>query len=212
MSLRADLGVLFAGGAGQRMGGADKGEILFGNETLAARALGRLAIDAEAVAVSGRVQPSWLEGSAAAFIPDVEGLGARAPGPAGGLLSALEWAAARYPAEARIFTIPVDVPFFPEDLCARLMENLGAAPGIVVRQGAWLHPVFGLWRAGSAPLVRKLVAVDKVRAMHTIAERAGAACLDVEASPHAFLNINTPDDLARAESLLDQTGRATPGG
>lgn len=205
MRLRADLGILFAGGAGQRMGGVDKGAISFGKETLASRALGRLAMDAEAIAVSGRARPVWLEGSGAAFIPDIEGFGARALGPAGGLLSALEWAA------ARVFTIPVDVPFFPEDLCTRLMESIGAAPGIVVQQGAWLHPVFGLWRAGSAQLVRKLVAVDNIRAMHTIAERAGAACLDVETFPDAFLNINTPEDLARAEALLDTNRHNVPG-
>lgn len=202
MTARADLGVLFAGGAGQRMGGVDKGALLLGKQMLAARALERLAGQADALAVSGRAPPEWLEGSGAAFIPDVEGLGRTPPGPAGGLLSALEWAAAHLPASALVFTIPVDVPFYPETLCARLIESIGDAPGIVVRDGEWLHPVFGLWRAGSANLIRNLVQVGRIRAMYQVAEKAGAAFLDVAPSGQAFFNINTPEDLARAEALL----------
>lgn len=212
MRPRADLGVLFAGGAGQRMGGVDKAAILLGGETLAARALARLAAEADTIAVSGRTAPSWLEGSEMNFIPDIAGLGSLPLGPAGGLLSALEWAAARFPAEALVFTIPVDVPFYPKGLCKRLIENLGAAPGIVVQQGEWFHPVFGLWRAGSAPLVRKLVEEDNIRAMHAIARHLGATCLDVEASGHAFLNINTPEDLACAQALLDNYPQDMAGG
>lgn len=202
----AALAILFAGGAGQRMGGADKGALSLGGESLAARMLARLSTEAEAVAVSGRTKPGWLEGQAAAFIADIEGLGENGLGPAGGLLSAMEWTEARYPADALVFTAPIDVPFYPQGLAARMSAAIGTAPGIIVRQGEWLHPVFGLWRAGAAARIRHLVTVDKIRAMHTLADRCGADLLDVEPGGNAFLNINTPEDLARAEALLGVEG------
>ena len=150
MPERPALAILFAGGAGHRMGGVDKGALKLGGQTLAARMLARLKEEAEAVAVSGRVHPCWLDGKDAAFIPDIEGLGDTSPGPAGGLLSALEWAAAHYPPDALVFTAPIDVPFYPQGLAARMIEAIGPAPGIIVRHGEWLHPVFGLWRTSAA--------------------------------------------------------------
>lgn len=198
MTACADLAVLFAGGAGRRMGGVDKGALVLGGETLAARMLDRLGQEAGAVAVSGRSRPDWLAQGGPDFIPDVaEGIG-----PAGGLLSALEWAAAQYAAEALVFTAPIDVPFYPEGLCARMIAGIGHAPGIVVREGEWLHPVFGVWRAGTAGRLRELVLSGNIRAMHAIVAQSGAMILDLEAAGHAFHNINTPDDLARAQTLL----------
>jgi molybdopterin-guanine dinucleotide biosynthesis protein A len=64
--------------------------------------------------------------------------------------------------------------------------------------------VFGLWQAGCAAAVEE--AVREERALHRIAEKAGAvACEDWGGqSPDPFANLNSPEDVAAAETFLRQ--------
>jgi molybdopterin-guanine dinucleotide biosynthesis protein A len=125
---------------------------------------------------------------------------------AGGL-AGLDWAAGQG-AEA-IVTAAADTPFFPTDLVARLtraargMEHplvLAATPD--PEGGTIRHPTFGLWpvalrddlRAALQGGLRKVV-------LWTDAHRGREALFPV-AGVDPFFNVNTPQDLARAEILL----------
>ena len=200
-SERADLAAIFAGGAGTRMGGADKGAVIFAGRPLHSVVAGRLAPQAKALAVLAPQAPAWLgDNPGALWLADA----AEAKGPAAGLIAALRWLRAEQGDDALLLTAPVDAPFLPADLFDKLetARREAGAPAAIVRHAGGLHPVFGLWRANCAGAVEDALQAD--RALHRIADKVGAVhCKAWSAvSPDPFANLNTPEDVAAAETRL----------
>ena len=195
------MAAIFAGGEGRRMGGIDKGAIVVGGQEMWLRVSERLGPQAQSLAVVAPTQPLWARNiPGAMWVADA----AAAAGPGAGLLGALRWLESEQGAAALLLTAPVDAPFLPNDLFAVLEQARASAdaPAAIVRHNGGLHPVFGLWRAGCAALVERILKDE--RALHGIAAKAGAA--ECEAwkgrSPDPFANLNSPEDVAAAESLL----------
>jgi molybdenum cofactor guanylyltransferase len=198
---KADLAAIFAGGAGMRMGGVDKGAISLGGKLLGERVAERLWPQARSLAVLSIEAPGWLANiSGALWIGDAS----EAKGPGAGLLAALRWLESERGPDALVLTAPVDAPFAPVDLFRKLdaARRQAGAPAAIVRHADGLHPVFGLWRADCAGPVAD--AMKHERALHRIASKAGA--VDCEAwagaSPDPFTNLNSPEDVALAEKSL----------
>lgn len=195
------VGAVFVGGRSERMGGVDKGALMLGGEAMGARVVGQLRCQVERVVAVGDERPDWLM-DGFDVIGDPKDAHGVPLGPAGGLLAALAWAGQCFGEEAMVATMPVDVPFAPGDLVARLREGLGQYPGVVARTSDGLQGVFGLWRAGALAAVERAIVVDGVRALHVLVDVVGAGVVDVAASEHAFLNVNTPEDYERALGVL----------
>ncbi|MCI4646381.1 MAG: NTP transferase domain-containing protein [Hyphomonadaceae bacterium] len=194
------IGCVFAGGKGRRLGGRDKAQLMLDGVPLWQRVIHRLESMVDQLIVTGPTRPDWaLEGSRYRFVADIQ-VNGEPVGPAGGLLAALEWGLDQAGPETRVLTVPVDAPFYPVDLYAGLAAGQGAAPVALVEAGARLQPAFGLWSCAVAQDVRKYVE-DGNFALHAIARQTGAATVRFDVKDEAFLNINTPEDLARAESL-----------
>jgi molybdopterin-guanine dinucleotide biosynthesis protein A len=161
----------------------------------------RLAPQGRTLAVLAPAAPSWLaQANGAVWIADA----GAARGPAAGLLAALQLLEKEQGPGALLLTAPVDAPFLPLDLFEKLdaLRSQAAAPAAVVRHAAGLHPVFGLWQAGCSREVE--AALGEERALHRIAARAGAVeCSAWEGeSPDPFANLNSPEDVAAAETFL----------
>ena len=187
------FGVILAGGEGRRMGGADKALLLLAGETLLCRTISRLEPQVERLAISANGDA----GRFAAFGLPVLADAAR-QGPLSGLLAALHWAE-NSGAEVLV-TAPVDCPFLPADLVPRLL--LAAESGVALAtSGGALHPTFGFWPVRLAgPLADFLTSGAKPRVRDfALAHGMTPANFPEDA---AFANLNTPEDLARAESLL----------
>jgi len=196
----AHIAAIFAGGEGRRMGGADKGAILVAGQPLWRLVSGRLAPQARRLAVLAPRPPAWIEEAGEAiWIAD-----AASGGPGAGLLGALRHLEKEAGPDALLLTAPVDAPFLPDDLFARLeaARARAGAPAAIVRHAGGLHPVFGLWKAGCSEAVEKVLRDQ--RALHLIAREAGAAECEAwqDASPDPFANLNSPEDVAAAETLL----------
>ena len=73
---------------------------------------------------------------------------------------------------------------------------MAATPGA---DGPERHPTFGLWRVSLRGELRAALAAG-VRKVAAWAEAEGCA-LAVFPDPEAFFNVNTPEDLDRAEAL-----------
>jgi molybdopterin-guanine dinucleotide biosynthesis protein A len=195
----AALAAIFAGGAGRRMGGVDKGALVVGGQQMWRRVADRLAPQARRLAVLSSTRPPWTDGGLT-WVADAEA----AEGPGAGLLGALRWLEKEAGPDALLLTAPVDAPFLPADLFVRLERSRVAAgaPAAIVRHDGGLHPVFGLWRAGCAAAIEQ--ALKNERALHRIAAKAGA--VECEAwkgqSPDPFANLNSPEDVAAAETFL----------
>ncbi len=185
------------------MGGIDKGLIEIGGEPLWRRVVARLKPQARRLAVVAPVEPAWRAGAGLDHIVDDAPSGER-QGPVVALLAALEHLASVAGPGAMLLTAPVDAPFLPPDLGAKLhaaRREAGARVSIV-READGPNPVFGLWSVACLADVKRLAAGGE-RALHRLAKGVGAAeCAAWPGvQPNPFFNINTPEDLTEAEAL-----------
>jgi len=194
-------GIILAGGLATRMGGGDKGLRDLGGRPLLAHVIDRLAPQVGAIALNANGSPARLAGFGLPVVADsVPGW----PGPLAGVLAGMDWAADQG-CEA-VLSAPADTPFLPRDLALRLHSAAGPRGAAVAatRQGATVHahPVCGLWPVALRDDLRRAImgGMRRVRDW-AVAQEAGQALFD--ATPiDPFFNINTPEDLARAETLL----------
>lgn len=189
------FGVVLCGGAGRRMGGADKALLRLAGQPLVTHLQDRLEPQVARLALSANGDPARLAFTGLPVLPD--GAGA---GPLAGILAALDWAAAAG-ADA-VASAAVDTPFLPCDLVPRLW--LAGDGGLAVaRCGGRLHPTAGLWPVSLRASLRAQLEAGQFKVM---AFAEGAAVADFTAdTPDPFLNLNTPEDLALAERALAET-------
>ena len=116
-------------------------------------------------------------------------------GPLAGLHSAM--ARAKTPL---IACVPCDAPMLPVDLVARLHAALADADIAVAKTPASLQPTFVLCRTTLGESIEKYLAEGKYALRHWMKRHR---CVEVDFSDEAeFANINSPEDVARAEALL----------
>jgi molybdopterin-guanine dinucleotide biosynthesis protein A len=190
------FGVILAGGEGRRMGGADKALLPLGGHSLVVHAVERLSPQVEELAISANGDPARLAWLGLPVLADTEKLG-----PLAGILSALDWAAPR--GATAVVSVAVDTPFFPCDLAPRLLlAAQGAAQGVAMaRSGGRDHPTFALWPVGLRAGLAAFLASGETPRVRGFADMHAAARADFP-DDGAFDNLNTPDDLARAEAML----------
>ncbi len=201
-ALRPCIGVLLAGGLARRLGGGDKALRQLAGRPLLAHAIDRLAPQLDGLVLNAN-------GDAARFaafgLPVAADSVAGFPGPLAGILAGLDWAAAQRPDCRWVFSASVDCPFLPADLVARLSERLVAeeAEIAVAGSGDRVHPVVGLWPVDIRETLRRAIAEDGLRKVEAWTNRFRMAVATFPVMPHdPFFNVNTPEDLTRAEALL----------
>jgi len=190
--------VVLAGGEGRRMEGAKPMRVL-GGRTLLERAMQWACSRSWDVALSVRAMDQLTPFEEAPVLLDDPAI----PGPLAGVASALRFAAGRG-ADA-VLTIPCDAPFLPDDLPERLAQSLTAGAGVALaRSDGRLHPVCALWRTGLDEALAAYAATGR-GALMGLADAVGWTAADWPTNPiDPFFNINTPEDLQRAEALLLQ--------
>lgn len=184
-------GLLLAGGAGSRMGGADKGLVLLRGQPLAAHVLARLAPQVGPLLISA----NRYVAAYTALAPGAQVLADAVPGqgPLGGWLAALMACTTPW-----LATVPCDAPALPLDLVARLHAAALAqgADAAVATTGEGWQPTFALLRPELAPhLVAYLTGGQRAIRHWLVQQRLALVPFDDAA---AFANLNTPDDLAAA--------------
>lgn len=207
------LGVILAGGLATRMGGGDKGRLQVGGESLLARVVDRIAPQVAGLALNANGDPQRFDDLGLPVIADtIDGFA----GPLAGVLAGLDWAAEQ--GASSIVTVAADTPFFPQDLAERLLaaaegqryplvlattprtgeEALKSGGGRRVNR----HPTFGLWPTELREDLRGALQNGLRKVVLWTDQHGGREAL-FEAEPFdPFFNVNTPEDLARAEALL----------
>jgi molybdenum cofactor guanylyltransferase len=184
------IGVILAGGYARRMG-ADKPAVLLAGRRLIDHVVDRLAPQVDRILIAG---PHGYD-TGLSFTPD-RGTGPR--GPAAGLWAAGHWLLEQAPGAAGFVTAPVDAPFLPPDL----YEKLAAGDGSAIASSAdGAHPTFAYWRASILLEKLRTAPSDKGLALHALAEQCAARRVAFS-QRHCLLNINSPEELARAEALM----------
>ena len=186
--------VVLAGGEGRRIGGGKPLRRL-GGQTLLERAVAQALESSDSVAIAVR-DPAQVGGLAAfEVIAD-----AAWEGPLGGLAAALAFARRR--GRVAVLTLPCDMPLTPPDLADRLAGALGEQAAALASSGGRLHPVCGLWRIEALDALPAYAAAGQ-RSLKGFAAGIGFVAVDWPVDPvDPFFNVNTPEDLARAEALL----------
>ena len=187
------------------MGGGDKGMLQLGGARLLDHVLARLGPQCGELAISANGDPDRFSAFGlpvlADTLPDF-------PGPLAGVLAGLDWAAENG-ADA-IVTAAADTPFLPRDLVARLADA-AALRGVPIALAASpdetgaprRHPTFGLWPVSLREDLRAELS-GGLRKIVLWTERHGYATALFEASPFdPFFNVNTPQDMMRAEIILN---------
>lgn len=188
------IGVILAGGDSQRMGGRDKALVTLAGKRLIDHVLARLAPRVDSVIIAG---PSDY-GSGLVTLGDIPG---GAEGPVAGIRATYCRLVGERKTDdetaAAIVTVPVDCPFFPDDLVMRLSKTGAAA---VAEGDDRLQPAFGFWPLNVIEM--HIAALEKPGwlSLQRWAKLCGAATISF-GSTGAFFNINDADDLAEAERL-----------
>ncbi|MEM0936485.1 MAG: NTP transferase domain-containing protein [Pseudomonadota bacterium] len=187
------LGLILAGGAGRRMGGAVKAALELGDTPLISRVAARLRPQCAALAVASGPDPARLHRLLPEDAIALEDPIAGYAGPLAGLLAGLTCAKDRGLQD--VLSAAVDTPFFPMDLGARLFAHRGVAPVAIAATESGAHGTFGLWSVDVLPLLEDTLRAQAYKVM-AFADKAGFRLVPFEGEP--FFNINTPDDLAAA--------------
>ena len=195
-------GIILAGGRSRRFG-APKAAALLGGRPLLdwtraglERHCARLAV----VTAPGRPVETDLE----VWEDLIPGKGVL-----GGIYTALK--AAETP---RVFVAGCDLPFLADGVFDRLIERVEGGDLAVPKGPGGHEPLRAIYGKACVPAILEAISADDLQVDHFFGRvRAIEVPEEVlrEADPEllSFLNVNTPDDLARAEALV-AAGRFTP--
>jgi len=194
-------GLVIAGGAASRLGGS-KALLPFREGTLLDAVIARVSPQVSQLALN---VPSDSSETYRTHFPNYPLLFDAYPervGPLAGVVAGLEWARTLSDA-SWIATFPCDTPFLPHDLVTQLMRRASDVP-VFAHNGQQLHGVCAVWPRDCLERLREGVERAHLRSLHSAMESLGGKTCHVGAGPHAFFNVNTRDDLARAEELADE--------
>jgi molybdopterin-guanine dinucleotide biosynthesis protein A len=189
------LGVL-AGGQSLRMG-SDKASRPFAGGTLLSHAVARFGVPGRPVLVSTRSPDVPIPAGAERILDPEPGLG-----PLAGIAALLGRAPAPW-----LLVVPIDLPLFPAGCGRVLAEAAHDCDAVVLTWKGRVEPFPVLLSRGIAPLVDDLLraGLRRADAFHAQARCRVTAFEDAFCGSDgatAFLNVNSPDDLARAERLV----------
>lgn len=198
--MKLPSGIILAGGQARRMGGGDKGLLAIGDRTMLDHVIERLAPQVAELALNANGDETRF---AEFGLPVLADPVAGNAGPLAGVLAGLDWAAGRE--VANIVTAAADTPFLPTDLVTRLLDAaVDQGRQIALASTATgLHPTFGLWPVALRDDLRSALS-EGVRKVVDWTDRHGAARAEFpvrEFDP--FFNVNTPEDLVRAQDFLE---------
>lgn len=177
------------------MGGVDKAFVPLAGRPLIAHVLDRMEPQVDHVLISANGDPARFAGLGCPVLPD-----AAPQGPLSGVLSALT--AAMGMGATHVVSTPVDTPFLPGDLVPQLLLAAEhSASGLAFAADAsGDHPATALWPIGLVPALAAFLESGEAKVTRFADAHHAARAMFPDA--RAFLNINTPDDLMRAEALL----------
>ncbi|MGB0440798.1 MAG: molybdenum cofactor guanylyltransferase MobA [Paracoccaceae bacterium] len=196
--------VILAGGRATRMGGGDKGLRSVQGRPLLDHVLARVRPQVSAIVLNANGDAARFSAYGLPVVPDSL---PDYPGPLAGVLAGLDWAAGQ--GHSHMVSVAADTPFFPTDLVARLQAEAPNGLALAASRGGdgrvWRQPTFGVWPVALRDDLRAALQ-DGLRKVVLWTDRHGAGQAVFDATQmDPFFNVNTPEDLAQAQQMLDPT-------
>lgn len=189
------IGLLLAGGKGTRMGGQDKGLVLWQGKAMAEWVLRALKTVTPAVFISAnRSLPDYERLAPGRILQDPPEL--RDQGPLAGLLTGLK--AAEVQGAEAVLVCPCDTPGITPATLSALVTAWQAQPDrpAIAEHNGRLHPLHGVYPVNVMVELDRWLASDNRRVMG-FAESVGAVAVSCPEADEVFKNRNNFRDLER---------------
>lgn len=164
---RADVrkltGVILAGGASRRMGGQDKGLVLFRGRPLVAWVIEALAPQVDEVLIVANRHLEHYRAWGYRVVSDVR---PDFPGPLAGFEAALLAASHDW-----ILTCPTDAPGLPPEYACLMRRSASSSPAVALVEGHW-QPVFSLLPKTALPSLQASLSTGERGAQRWLATLA----------------------------------------
>jgi len=194
-SLSNITGLILAGGRAQRMGGIDKGLILFNDKPLIESAIARLEPQVDSILINANRNITKYAHYGYPVImdetPDFSG-------PLAGFSIGLKHCKTPY-----LLTSPCDSPLLPTDLAQKMMAELEPSDLDLVYASSiehgklWAQPVFCLMRSGLRDSLNAFLSKGDLKIDRWFKElKSGTVVFE---NTNAFANVNTPEELEALE-------------
>lgn len=195
-------GVILAGGLARRMGGGDKCLLSLGGKTLLQHTIDRAKPQLAALVLNANGDAVRFAQRGIKVIADNF---ANNLGPLAGIHAGLKWMN-NNTAHSWLASFPCDTPFFPPDLVEKLFAQTQAGVNLVVATShQQSHSVFGLWHSSLLEKIAEQLSSGKIPRLQDWIKQQNIAYVDFSQSDDdPFFNINTPEDLLAAESILSR--------
>jgi len=185
--------VVLAGGQSRRMG-EDKAALPLAGRPLIEHVTEAAARAFETVMVAG---PESVA-TGLKTVPDT----CQRIGPLAGVLAGFQADAAEW-----VFALPCDSPFIPEAFMRGMAELTDGHDVIVPRNGEFLEPLHAIYSRRCVPPIEDLIAsgerkIIKLYDLVSILEVRADLLSKWDPQALAFFNLNTPEDLEKAEDIL----------
>ncbi|MDH5632314.1 MAG: molybdenum cofactor guanylyltransferase [Gammaproteobacteria bacterium] len=179
--------VILAGGRGRRMGGQDKGTVIFRGKPLIEHVIERLQPQTDQIMISANRNVEFYRQYGYPVL--VDNLG-EYWGPLAGIATAMKFCNSEL-----LLTAPCDTPFLPTDLLTRLSEALGETGDLAMAEdNLRIHPVIALLRCRLHDRLITDLGQGERKVMNWMQSQQWSTASFNDQSG-LFANINSPDDL-----------------
>lgn len=185
------LGVILSGGEGRRMGGTDKGLVLFQDKPLIAHVIDRLSSQVDDCLVIANRNIGEYRRFGLAVVQDSTN---QFQGPMAGLEAALSWALDNRKDIDKVLVSSCDTPHLPANLLAELLKHIQHHDVAVAHDGRRRQNLHCLirrdaWRSLIDAFINGERALWQWQNTQTLVE------VDFSEQAQGFANFNTLDDL-----------------
>ena len=193
------LGTVLAGGKSQRFG-EDKSQVTLANKLLIDYVLSEIIDQFKEVLIVSNNSINFQSSEKITTIEDYK----KGLGPLCGVLSAMKWINTNKKDYQWIATFPVDTPFFKRQILKDFIQNINFNESdlFFIKSNNTRHNIFGLWSIKLLDRLEKDLN-DGERKVELWANNVGVKIINMEfPNNDPFFNINTKEDLEKAEEIL----------
>ena len=194
------LGVVLAGGKSQRFG-EDKCQVKLGDKLLIDYILSEIVDEFKEVLLISNNKIKYNHSNKISLVEDTK----KGLGPLGGILTAMKWIRQNNKSYKWISTFPSDTPFFKKQILNNFIEEIKSYEGklFFINSNNTIHNIFGLWSIDLLERLEKDLENGE-RKVEMWANKIGVKSINMKfENKDPFFNINTKEDLIKAEKYLE---------
>ena len=194
------LGVVLAGGKSQRFG-EDKCQVKLGDKLLIDYILSEIIDEFKEVLLISNNKIKYINSNKISLVEDTK----KGLGPLGGILTAMKWIRQNNKSYKWISTFPSDTPFFKKKILNNFLEEIKDYEGklFFINSNNTRHNIFGLWSIDLLERLEKDLDNGE-RKVEMWANKIGVKSINMKfENKDPFFNINTKEDLIKAEEYLE---------